>query len=43
MVRIQAEFMQSMMSTFGEQTKSLTDAYIQAAVGIVKKPLAGMS
>jgi hypothetical protein len=42
-VRIQTEFMQSMMASFGEQTKSLTDAYTQAAAGIVKKPLAGMS
>ena len=42
-VRIQTEFMQSMIASFGEQTKSLTDAYTQAAAGIVKKPLAGMS
>ena len=26
-VRIQTEFMQSMIASFGEQTKSLTDAY----------------
>jgi hypothetical protein len=43
MVGIQTEFMQSIMNTFGEQAKSLTDAYTQAAAGIVKKPLAGMS
>jgi hypothetical protein len=42
-VRIQTEFMQSMIASFGEQTKSLTDAYTQAAAGIVKKPLVGMS
>jgi hypothetical protein len=43
MVRIQTEFMQSLVNGFVEQTKSLTEAYTQAAADIVKKPLAGMS
>jgi hypothetical protein len=42
-VRIQTEFVQSLVNAFGEQTKSLTEAYTQAAADIVKKPLAGMS
>ena len=43
MVRIQTEFMQSLMNAFGEQTKSLTDAYNKTAADTVKRPLTGMS
>ena len=43
MVRIQTEFMQSLTAAFGEQTKSLTEAYTKAAADTLKKPIAGMS
>jgi hypothetical protein len=43
MVRIQTEFMQSLVNAFGEQTRSLGEAYTKAASDAVKKPLAGMS
>jgi len=43
MVRIQTEFMQSLMAAFGEQTKSLTEAYTKTAADAVKRPIAGMS
>ena len=43
MVRIQTEFMQSLVNTFGEQTKSLADAYTKTAADLVNKPLAGIS
>ena len=43
MVRIQTEFMQSLVNAFGEQTRSLGEAYTKAASDVVKKPLAGMS
>jgi hypothetical protein len=43
MVRIQTDFVQSLMNAFGEQTKSLTEAYTESAADLVKKPLAGMS
>jgi hypothetical protein len=40
MVRIQADFMQSLMKAFGEQ--SLAEAY-KAAADMAKKPMSGMS
>jgi hypothetical protein len=43
MARIQTEFMQSMVNAFGEQTRSLAEAYTKAASDVVKKPLTGMS
>jgi hypothetical protein len=43
MVRIQTEFMQSLVKAFGEQTKSLTEAYTKTAADTVKRPLTGMS
>jgi hypothetical protein len=43
MVRIQTEFMQSLVNTFGEQTKSLAEAYTKTAADLVNKPLAGIS
>jgi hypothetical protein len=42
MVRIQTEFMQSLVNAFGEQTKSLAEAYTKTAGDAVKKPLTGM-
>jgi len=43
MVRIQAEFMQSLTAACGEQTKSLTEAYTKMAANTLKRPIAGMS
>jgi hypothetical protein len=43
LVRIQTEFMEAQLKEFGEQTKSLGEAYTKAASDVVKKPLAGMS
>jgi hypothetical protein len=43
MVRIQTEFMQSLVNTFGERTKSLADAYTKTAAEAMKNPLSGMS
>jgi len=43
MLRIQAEFMQSLMKAMGEQTKELTEAYTKAAADIARKPFAGTS
>ena len=43
MTQIQIEFMQSMVNAFGEQTKSLAEAYTKAAEDVAKKPLTGMS
>jgi hypothetical protein len=43
MVRIQTEFMESLVNTFGEQTKSLADAYTKTATEAMKNPLSGMS
>jgi hypothetical protein len=43
MVRVQTDFMQSVMNAAGEQTRSLADACAKAASGVVKKPLAGIS
>jgi hypothetical protein len=42
-VLIQAEFMQSLMSAFGDQTKSLSEEYTKAATDVLKKPFAGTS
>ncbi len=38
MFRIQMEFMQAQMYAFGEQAKSLGEAYIKAASGQTRKP-----
>ena len=43
MVRIQAEFMQSLVNAVGEQTKTLAEAYTKTAADIAKKPFSGMS
>jgi hypothetical protein len=43
MVRIQTEFMQSLLNAMGEQTKELTETYAKTAADIAKKPFAGMS
>jgi hypothetical protein len=43
MVRIQVEFMQSLVNAMGEQTKELTEAYTKAAADIAKKPFASTS
>ena len=37
-VRIQTEFMQMQFNAFGEQTKSLGEAFTKAATGVVKAP-----
>ena len=41
MVRIQTEFMQSLVNTFGEQTKLLAEAYTKTAADVAKKPFTG--
>jgi Phasin protein len=38
MFRIQMAFMQAQMNAFGEQAKSLGEAYIKAASGQTSKP-----
>ncbi len=38
MVRVQTEFMQSVMNAAGEQTRSLAEAYTKTAADAVKKP-----
>jgi hypothetical protein len=38
MFRIQMEFIQAQMNAFGEQAKSLGEAYIKAASGQTRKP-----
>jgi hypothetical protein len=43
MVRVQTDFMQSVMNAAGEQTKSLAEAYTNTAADAAKKPVAGMS
>ena len=43
MVRVQTEFMQSMMNAAGEQTRSLAEAYTKTAADTAKKPVSGMS
>ena len=37
-IRIQTKFMQSQLKEFGEQTKSLGEAYTKAAAGAVRAP-----
>ncbi len=37
-IRIQTKFLQSQLKEFGEQTKSLGEAYTKAAAGAVKAP-----
>lgn len=37
-VRIQTEYMQNQFHAFGEQTRSLTEAFTQSATGVVKNP-----
>jgi hypothetical protein len=39
MVRIQTDFMQSLMNAAGEQTRSLAEAYTKTASNVAKKPL----
>ncbi len=43
MLRIQTEFMQSLVNAMGEQTKDLTEAYAKTAADVAKKPFPGMS
>ena len=43
MVRIQAEFMQSLVNAVGEQTKLLAEAYTKTAADVAKRPIPGMS
>ena len=43
MVRIQTEFIQSLVNAMGEQTKELTEAYAKTASDIVKKPFPRIS
>ena len=42
-VRIQSDFMQSLMKAAGEQTSSLAEAYTKTAADAVNKPVLGMS
>ena len=42
-VRIQTEFMQSLVSAMGDQTKELADACTKTAAGLTKNPFVGMS
>jgi hypothetical protein len=42
-VRIQSDFMQSLMKAAGEQTSSLAEAYTKTAADAAKKPFSGMS
>jgi hypothetical protein len=43
MVRVQADFMQSIMNAAGEQTRSLAEAYTKTASDAAKKALSGNS
>jgi len=43
MVRVQGDFMQSLMKAAGEQTSSLAEAYTKTAADAVNKPVLGMS
>ena len=43
MVRVQTEFMQSLVNAMGDQTKALAEAYTKTVADLAKKPLAGMS
>jgi hypothetical protein len=38
MLRIQMEFMRPQLETFGEQAKDLSEAYVKAASGQMRKP-----
>ena len=38
-MRIQTEYMQGQFQVFGEQTRSLTEAFTKATAGLVKNPL----
>jgi hypothetical protein len=42
-VRIQTDFVQSLMNAAGEQTRSLAEVYTNTAVDAAKKPVSGMS
>jgi hypothetical protein len=42
-VRVQTNFMQSLMNAAGEQTRSLAEAYTKTAADTAKKPVSGMS
>jgi hypothetical protein len=42
-VRVQTEFMQSLMKAAGEHTRTLAEAYTKTAADIAKKPMSGMS
>jgi phasin family protein len=37
-IRIQTEYMQNQFQAFGEQTRSLTEAFTKATTGVVKNP-----
>jgi hypothetical protein len=37
-LRIQTEYMQNQFQAFGEQTRSLTEAFTKATTGVVKNP-----
>ncbi len=43
MVRVQTEFMQSIVNAMGDQTTALTEAYTKTVADLTKNPLAGMS
>lgn len=43
MVRVQTEFMQSLVNAMGEQTRALAEAYTKTAADLTKKPFASMS
>jgi hypothetical protein len=43
MVRVQTDFVQSLVHAFGEQTKSLAETYTQSATTLLKKPPTGLS
>ncbi len=42
-VRVQTEFMQSLVNAMGDQTKALTEAYTKTVADLAKNPFAGMS
>ena len=42
-VRVQTNFMQSLMNAAAEQTRSLAEAYTKTAADTAKKPVSGMS
>ncbi len=43
MLRIQTEFMQSLVNAIGEKTKELAETYAKTAASIARKPFTGMS